>query len=505
MRPHRVLAYVRVSSADQERSGTSLDGQREEIARHCAAVGWPAPRVYVEAESAGEEKLARRVQLRALLEEAQRGDAVVVAKQDRWSRDTLFFLRSVRELGARGVRFLALAERFDPDTPEGRFAATIMAAVAEQERDRIKVRTEGRRRALRDQGCWTEGVAPFGYRRDPTTRRLVVQPREAELVGAVYARCIAGDALPTIAAWLRDERVGRVDGPPIRWDRKGVHAILRHRWYLGEIRHTDGTWHPAHPPLVDRDVYDQAQRALASRRLGGRTPSSESRTRTWLLRGLASCASCGSRLGAAYSRHDSPRGYYACAARLRGGDCDEPYARVDQVDELAGRAALRRLEEMRHLLAQERVGDEVEPDEDRLGALRGSLEAAKIRRGRVVSLHVDGTIDREELRRRVATIDEEIGRLEGRIAEEGRRARLTDPSLRAEVLADVERLRLAWAGLNVEARRAIVQRLVERIEIRNGRPEMQWRSVESLGQATVDGRLLLGTVAESRGAGGSGR
>jgi site-specific DNA recombinase len=491
MRPDRVLAYVRVSSDAQERTGTSLAGQRDEITRYCAALGWPEARFWVEAESAGEEKLARRVQLRALIDEARRGDVIIVAKQDRWSRDTLFFLQSARDLQARGVRFLSLAERFDLDTPEGKFAATVMAGVAEQERARIKARTVGRRREMRDQGCWTEGVAPFGYRRDPSTRRLVVQPVEAARVRELYARCIAGESTPALAEWLRDERVGRVDGPAIRWDKKAIHSILRARWYLGEVRHTDDIWYPAHEPLVDRVTYDRAQEALATRRKGGRTPKAESRTAGFLLRGMAVCPACGRRIGYAYGPRDWTASYYACNGRLRGGDCDQPYARVAEVDAVAGALTLARLEELRHLLARGEAAT-TSPDEDRVAALRSSLDAAKVRRGRAVSLAVDGIITRDELRTRLAAIDDEVGRLERRIADEGHRARAVDPKVRAATLADVERLRLAWDRLGVEPRRAILVRLAERIEVQNGEPRMVWRGVDSLA-ASVDGNLFVPT------------
>ena len=62
-RPLRVLAYVRVSTTEQGDRGTSLETQREEIERFCAAQGFPAPEVFVEVESAGETKIERRLAL----------------------------------------------------------------------------------------------------------------------------------------------------------------------------------------------------------------------------------------------------------------------------------------------------------------------------------------------------------------------------------------------------------------------------------------------------------
>lgn len=58
--PRRVFGYCRVSSAGQEKSGTSLEGQRDEITRWCAAQGYPPPTLAVEVESGSAEKIERR-------------------------------------------------------------------------------------------------------------------------------------------------------------------------------------------------------------------------------------------------------------------------------------------------------------------------------------------------------------------------------------------------------------------------------------------------------------
>src|SRR5678815_2181458 len=94
-RVKRVIAYARVSGQEQGRRGTSLDGQREEIERYCRSADLPEPKLFVEIESAGAEKLERRAVLRQLLSEIRDGDLVIVSKQDRWSRDVLFYLQSV--------------------------------------------------------------------------------------------------------------------------------------------------------------------------------------------------------------------------------------------------------------------------------------------------------------------------------------------------------------------------------------------------------------------------
>lgn len=482
MQPRRVLAYVRVSGAEQGRTGTSLDGQRDEIARHCAAGGLPEPRFYVEIESAGAEKLERRAKLRSLLEDVAAGDLVVVAKQDRWSRDTLFYLKSTRDIVARGAGFLSLAERFDPSTPEGTFAATIMAAVAEQERARIYTRTVGRRRELRAQGCWIEGPPPFGYR--VQNRRLVVVPEEAAIVRQIYARCIRGSSVGELGEWLRESGARRTvlinRHPGSSWPNKTVHGILRARWYLGQLEVGPGVWRAAHEAIVDLATYEQAQAAMASRRLGGMRGTSTSKTSSWLGRGLLSCALCGSRMGSAYrsSKIHGELFYYACGGRLRRHACDNPFHRIAGVHEQLDVLARARLVELRLELGK---GDAPQPRSSAVEDLRRKLDRTATKRERTIDLMTDGTIELDAGRARLVKLDAELGALSRAIGEEEMRTRTLRPELRRDVLRELEQLERAWRKAPVEVRRQILAHLAAKLTLgAGGEVAATWRTVGEL-------------------------
>jgi len=122
-----------VSSVGQEVRGTSLEGQREEIARWCAAQGYPAPTLLVEVESGSAEKIERRVEQQRLIAEVRDGDMVVVVAVDRWSRDIVHAVSSVRALVARGVRWYAIREALDAATSHGDSTLGIMSWTADQE------------------------------------------------------------------------------------------------------------------------------------------------------------------------------------------------------------------------------------------------------------------------------------------------------------------------------------------------------------------------------------
>src|SRR4051794_29445607 len=129
------VAYLRVSSEQQGRSGLGLDAQRQAVGRFAAEHGLSIVETYTEVETAkGSDALDRRPQLAAALRRAKAERCpVVVAKLDRLSRDVAF----VSGLMAQRVPFI-VAE-LGPDVDP--FMLHVYAALAEKERAMISART----------------------------------------------------------------------------------------------------------------------------------------------------------------------------------------------------------------------------------------------------------------------------------------------------------------------------------------------------------------------------
>jgi DNA invertase Pin-like site-specific DNA recombinase len=126
----RLVAYERVSTARQGRSGLGLHAQRAAIDRHAAGTGAEVLARFTEIESG---RKSDRPELTAALHHARlTGATLVIAKLDRLSRNAAFLLT----LRDAGVRFVAC------DLPQANdLTVGIMALVAEQERDAISRRT----------------------------------------------------------------------------------------------------------------------------------------------------------------------------------------------------------------------------------------------------------------------------------------------------------------------------------------------------------------------------
>ena len=137
----RVVAYYRVSTAEQGRSGLGLEAQRQAVRQLCDGRGWEVIDERTEVESG---KTADRPQLTAALHHAKvTGATLVVAKLDRLSR-SVAFLSALQDSGAKFVA---------ADMPEANdLTVHIMAAVAQAEREAISRRTTDALRAAKAAG-----------------------------------------------------------------------------------------------------------------------------------------------------------------------------------------------------------------------------------------------------------------------------------------------------------------------------------------------------------------
>lgn len=130
------IAYYRVSTDKQGRSGLGLEAQREAVHRFLDGKGWPPIEEYIETESGKDDD---RPQLRAALAACRiHGATLVVAKVDRLTRSARFLLELV-DAGV-DVLFCDLPEL--PKGAAGRFMLQQMAAVAELEAGLISERTK---------------------------------------------------------------------------------------------------------------------------------------------------------------------------------------------------------------------------------------------------------------------------------------------------------------------------------------------------------------------------
>jgi DNA invertase Pin-like site-specific DNA recombinase len=134
MRMAAFVAYYRVSTQAQGRSGLGLDAQRDAVARHLASVGGHLAESFEEVESG-------KVNTRPALAASRAHKAtLLVAKLDQVARNARFLPTVVEGSGEGRVCFCDLPQI--PPGATGKFILTLFAAVAELEAGLISARTK---------------------------------------------------------------------------------------------------------------------------------------------------------------------------------------------------------------------------------------------------------------------------------------------------------------------------------------------------------------------------
>lgn len=196
------VAYYRVSTDKQGKSGLGLEAQRAAVAAFLNGGDWQMVREFTEVESG---KRSDRPQLQAALAACRMyGAKLVIAKLDRLSRNASFLLN----LQEAGVEFVCA------DMPSAnKLTIGVMALVAEEERRAISARTKAALQAAK-----VRGVKLGGHRTDSKGRPVhislenIAKGREAI---ARRADAKAADIAPAIrelqhsgAITLRDIATG---------------------------------------------------------------------------------------------------------------------------------------------------------------------------------------------------------------------------------------------------------------------------------------------------------
>jgi DNA invertase Pin-like site-specific DNA recombinase len=189
-----MFAYARVSTAEQASNGDSLATQRQQVEGYAMMKGWQISEFFVDGGVSGSVPFAQRPEGKRLLETVEKGDVIITAKLDRAFRNAGDALATLEELKDQGIGLHMIDLGGDvTGNGIGKLVFTILAAVAENERDRIRERIRDVKRHLASQGVYGGGKRPFGYDvveigtdKEPD-KRLVPNTKEQEALVRMQA------------------------------------------------------------------------------------------------------------------------------------------------------------------------------------------------------------------------------------------------------------------------------------------------------------------------------
>ena len=299
-----------------------------------------------------------RLEFNRMMEDIKSGkdgvSYVLVFKLSRFGRNAADVLSTLQVMQDFGVNLICVEDGIDSSKDAGKLMISVLSAVAEIERENIRVQTmEGRIQKARE-GKWNGGFAPYGYTLEKG--KLYVNEEEAEAIRIIFDKYVHTDmGANGLARYLANHGIGKIqrqNGKNPLFDAALIRRILKNPVYCGKIaygrRRTEkvhGTRNDyrlieqdnyllvdgLHEALVSEELWHDAQVKLVAQAKKYEKVNHGKDNKVHLLTGLLKCPICGAGMYGNKSVKHKADGtkykdfyYYGCKHRTmtRGHKCD---------------------------------------------------------------------------------------------------------------------------------------------------------------------------------------
>lgn len=255
--------YVRVSTEEQVREGFSISAQKEKLKAFCLVNDWNDFKFYVDEGISAKDM--KRPQLQLMIDHVKQGliDTVLVYRLDRLTRSVLDLYKLLEVFEKHNCKFKSATEVYDTTSAMGRMFITLVAAMAQWERENLGERVRMGQIEKARQGQYS-APAPFGY--DKKDNKLIVNEDEARVVLDMVEKIEEGYTLRQLADYMNDES----EVPPIRgyqWHITSLLTMLHNPVYYGATRWLDEVTEGTHDGIITKKRWQQLQVLLKDRQL----------------------------------------------------------------------------------------------------------------------------------------------------------------------------------------------------------------------------------------------
>ncbi|HEX4961664.1 MAG TPA: recombinase family protein [Thermoanaerobaculia bacterium] len=457
----RVGLFIRVSTEDQAK-GESPEHHEARGRMYAESKGWTPVTVYDLAGVSG-KSVMDHPEVKRMLADIKEGSisGLIFSKLARLARNTRELLEFAAIFEEHGADLISLQESIDTSTPAGRLFYTLIAAMAQWEREEIAERVAASVPIRAKLGKRIAGAGPYGY--TWKDGKLVPDETEAPVRRLMYELFRETKRIRTVARLLnergyRTRKGGLFTGqavyqllfdPTAKGVRRANYTTIRNGKKMLKPEH-EWVYHSV-PAIVSEELWHECTAYLTKRKEGMKP----GRRGVHLFSGLTYCA-CGKKM---YVVSDSPK-YVCqkCRTKIPTGDLEAVF-----VEELKGM-----------IFSPESVAEQLVGVDTEIAERTGLLEALRHEHGKLVlegdklyRLYLDGNITGKEfgernqpLAVRREQLDREIPRLAGEIDF------LTIRRLSSsEVLSEAQSLYSRWGDLSFKEKREIVETIVERVVV----------------------------------------
>ena len=396
----KTALYCRLSQDDGLKGDSnSIQNQKNILQKFAEDHHFPNPCFYVDDGFSGGN--FQRPAFQQMISDMENGEIGIIVTKDlsRLGRNQLHTGLYIEErFPMFGVRYIAINDNVDTDSSESNdlmpfknlFNGWFIRDTSRKIRAVLKAKAErGERLGTR---------APYGYIKDPETKKLAVDDEAAAIVRRIFAMCASGNGPSQIARILKKEQVLTPTmyaytrygmnhtcldtAHPYNWSDSAIANLLENEIYLGNtvnmkystksykdkrrVEHSREeclVFKDTHPALITQEVWDIVQRVRKNRR---RPTKMEEQNK---YSGLVFCADCGSNMVLHRARTMSASyNHFTCRTYKKDGEsCTGHYIRECVLDEVV-------LEDLRRVTAMARE----RPEE--FAAYIGSRQSAEIQR-----------------------------------------------------------------------------------------------------------------------------
>ena len=352
----KVYIYTRVSTTMQI-DGYSLDAQKARMKAYADFNDYQIVGEYEDAGKSG-KSIEGRASFCRMMEDIKSGkdgvSYVLVFKLSRFGRNAADVLSTLQVMQDFGVNLICVEDGIDSSKDAGKLMISVLSAVAEIERENIRVQTmEGRIQKARE-GRWNGGFAPYGYRLVDGV--LQINEDEAPAIRTIFEQYINTDTGANgLSKYLEAhgfQKLARQNGTSPLFSATLIRAILKNPVYCGKIAFgrrklekihgTRNEYHQVpqenyllvdglHEGIVSEELWNAAQVKLLAQSKRYEPVNRSKTEQAHLLSALVKCPICGAGM---YSNKCTKRkkdgtpyksfSYYSCKHRKmqRGQKCD---------------------------------------------------------------------------------------------------------------------------------------------------------------------------------------
>lgn len=317
----RSISYERVSTDEQSREGYSIDTQSELNEKFIESQGWEIIEHYTDGGYSAKD--LNRPAMQRLIADAkeQKFDVVVFYKLDRLVRSVSDLDNLLKLFDSHNIAIRSVTEAFDTTTAMGRFLITLVAAMAQWERETISERVSINMIQKAKLGEWPGGTPPYGYKLKD--EKLVIDEDEAKTIREIF-KLSKTLGFYSIATHLTKKGIpSKKQG---EWHVDTVRGIANNPIYAGYIRHNEGGKNYKKPPreqtlyegihesIIERNEFWALQDVLDKRRtFGGKREVSD-----YYFSSILICNRCGSSMS---GHRGNGRKTYRCSGKKAGKTC----------------------------------------------------------------------------------------------------------------------------------------------------------------------------------------